>query len=109
MKLYFDSNCPLCKSFAGLLKKHLESEIETVPLPQGEFTQDFKLELSNGEILQGKDAIDALEKYVPKIKDFFWMLPEAYKSQALRGTYILGKFWRKFFYFLRGKNCGECG
>jgi len=104
LKLYFDSNCTLCRSFAGLLQKHLGSEIEVIPFPQGEQAKDFKLELSNGEFLYGKEAIDALEKEVPKIKDFFWMLPDSYKGKALHKTYAFGKFLRRI---LRRK-CGEC-
>ncbi|MCL1956194.1 MAG: DUF393 domain-containing protein [Fibromonadales bacterium] len=106
MKLYFDSNCALCRSFAKLLKKHLSGEIEIIPFPQGEGSKDFKLELSNGELLYGKEAIDALEKEVPKVKDFFWMLPDSYKGKALHKTYVFGKFLRRIF---GKKECGECG
>jgi hypothetical protein len=108
LKLYFDAACPLCRSFAKLLRKHLSSEAEIIEFPQGEQAKDFKLELSTGEFLYGKEAIDALEKEVPKIKDFFWMLPDSYKGKALRKTYTFGKFFHRFFYFLRGKRCGEC-
>jgi len=108
LKLYFDSNCPLCNSFAKLLRKHLSDEIEMLELPQGETAKDFKLEMPNGEFLYGREAISALEKEVPKVKDFFWMLPESYKGPALQGTYVLSKFWRKFFYFFKGRRCGEC-
>jgi len=104
LKLYFDSNCTLCRSFAGLLQKHLGGEIEVIPFPQGEQAKDFKLELSNGEFLYGKEAIDALEKEVPKIKDFFWMLPDSYKGKALHKTYAFGKFLRRIF----KRKCREC-
>jgi hypothetical protein len=108
LKLYFDSKCPLCRSFAKLLKKHLSDEIEIIALPYGEEAEDFKLELPSGEILQGKEAIDALAKEVPKVKDFFWMLPDAYRGKAVYKTYALAKFLRKVFYFFRGNQCGEC-
>ncbi|MDR2582790.1 MAG: hypothetical protein LBC75_04845 [Fibromonadaceae bacterium] len=107
MKLYFDSNCALCRSFAKLLQKHLSGEIEIIPFPQDEQAKDFKLELSNGEFLYGKEAIDALEKEVPKVKDFFWMLSDSYKGKALHKTYAFGKFLRRIFY--GRKECGECG
>jgi hypothetical protein len=86
----------------------LGSEVEIIEFPQGERADDFKLELSSGEILYGKEAIDALEKEVPKAKDFFWMLPDYYRGKALHKTYAFGKFLRKFFYFLRGRRCEEC-
>jgi len=104
LKLYFDSNCTLCRSFAGLLQKHLSSDVEIIPFPQGEGAKDFKLELSNGEFLYGKEAIDTLEKEVPKIKDFFWMLPDSYKGKALHKTYAFGRFLRRI---LR-RGCKEC-
>ena len=104
MKLYFDSHCPLCRSFAKLLRKHLGGEIEIIEFPQGEGAKDFKLELSNGEFLYGKEAIDVLEKEVPKVKDFFWMLPDSYKGKALHKTYALGKVLRWIF----KRKCREC-
>jgi len=107
LKLYFDSNCPLCRSFAKLLQKHLSGEIEVIPFPQGEESKDFKLELSNGKFLYGKEAIDALEKEVPKVKDFFWMLPDFYRGKALHKTYAFGKFLRRLFYGKR--ECEGCG
>jgi len=106
LKLYFDSHCPLCSSFAKLLQKHLSGEVEIIPLSQGEQAKDFKLELSDGEFLYGKEAIDALEKKVPKIKDFFWMLPDSYRGKALHKTYAFGKFLRRIFY--GRKECEEC-
>ena len=105
MKLYFDSGCSLCSSFAKLLKKHLGEQAQFLEMPDGEQAKDFKLELSNGKLLHGKAAIDALAKEFPKVRDFFWMLPESYKDKALHETYALSKFWRKFFYFLKGKRC----
>ena len=105
MKLYFDSNCVVCRSFAKLLQKHLSGEVEVIPFPQGEQIKDFKLELSNGEFLYGKEAIDALEKEVPKVKDFFWMLPDSYRGKALHKTYAFGKFLRRIFF---RKKCCEC-
>jgi len=108
LKLYFDSNCPVCRSFARLLQKHLSGEAEIIPLPQGEQTQDFKLELSNGEVLYGKEAIDALEREVPKVKDFFWMLPDSYRGKAVHKIYAFGKFLRRIFHFFGKRRCGEC-
>jgi predicted DCC family thiol-disulfide oxidoreductase YuxK len=108
LKLYFDSQCALCRSFAKLLQKHLGSRAEVIPFSQGEQAKDFKLELSNGEFLYGNEAIYALEKEIPKVKDFFWMLPDSYKGKAVYKTYAFGKFLRKVFYFFRGRRCGEC-
>ena len=105
MKLYFDSNCPVCRSYAKLLQKHLSGEVETVQLPEGELQQEFKLELSNGEFLYGKEAIDALVKEVPKVKDFFWMLPDSYKGKAVHEAYAFGKFMRKVFGFFSRNEC----
>jgi len=108
LKLHYDSDCPVCRSFAKLLQKHLSGEVETVPLPQGEQTQEFKLELLSGEVLYGKEAIDALEKENPKVKDFFWMLPDSYRGKAIHKTYAFGKFLRRIFRFFGKKRCEEC-
>jgi hypothetical protein len=108
LKLYFDAACPLCRSYAKLLQKHLSEQVEFLEMPDGEQSKDFKLELSSGEVLHGKEAVDALEKEIPKVKDFFWMLPESYKGKALQETYALGKFFHKIFYFFRRKWCKEC-
>jgi predicted DCC family thiol-disulfide oxidoreductase YuxK len=109
LKLYFDAACPLCNSFAKLLRKHLSEQVELLEMPQGEQAKDFKLELEGGEFLYGQEAIGALEKEIPKAKDFFWMLPDSYKGKALHGAYALGKFWRRIFYFFRKRRCDECG
>jgi len=109
LKLYFDATCPLCRSFAKLLRKHLSEQIELLEMPDGAQAKDFKLELSSGEILYGKEAIDALEKEAPRVRDFFWMLPESYKGKALHGTYALTKFGRWFFNLFRRRRCNECG
>jgi len=105
LKLYFDSDCPLCRSFAKLLQKHLSGEVNIIPFQQGEQAKDFKLELSNGEFLHGKEAIDALEREVPKIRDFFWMLPDSYRGKALHKTYAFGKFLRSILF---RKKCEKC-
>jgi len=83
----------------------LSSEVDIIPFPQGEGAKDFRLELSNGELLYGKEAIDTLEKEVPKVKDFFWMLPDSYRGKALHKTYAFGKFLRRIFF---RKKCCEC-
>ncbi|MDR2999935.1 MAG: DUF393 domain-containing protein [Fibromonadaceae bacterium] len=106
MKLYFDSSCPLCRSFAKLLQKHLSGEVETIPLPQGEQAQEFEL-VFNGETLRGKEAIDTLVKEVPRVKDFFWMLPDSYRGKAVHKTYALGRLFRRLSKFFSGK-CEEC-
>jgi len=108
LKLYFDSNCPVCRSFAKLLQKHLSGEVEIIPLPQDEQAQEFKLELSSGEVLYGKEAIEALEREIPKVKDFFWMLPSSYRGKAVYKTYAFGRFLRRIFYFFGKRQCGEC-
>lgn len=108
MKLYYDSNCILCCSFAKLLQKHLGEQISLLKFSENEDAKDFKIELSNGEFLYGTEAIDALEKHVPKVRDFFWMLPDKYKNKALHKTYTLSKFWRNFFSFFKIKRCGDC-
>ena len=83
----------------------MSGEVDIIPFPQGEGAKDFKLELSNGEFLYGKEAIDTLEKEVPKVKDFFWMLPDSYRGKALHKTYAFGKFLRWIFF---RKKCCEC-
>jgi predicted DCC family thiol-disulfide oxidoreductase YuxK len=108
LKLYYDSSCPVCNSFAKLLRKNFDGQVELLDMPQGEQAKEFKLETDNGEFLHGKEAIDRLASEVPKIKDFFWILPDSYRGKALHKTYAFGKFIRHIFYFFRGKPCGEC-
>jgi hypothetical protein len=86
----------------------LDGRLELLELPHGEQAQDFKIETQSGEFLHGKEAIDYLAREIPRVKEFFWMLPDSYKEKALHGTYVLGKFWRRFFYFLKGSRCRQC-
>jgi hypothetical protein len=106
LKLYFDSNCPVCRSFAKLLQKHLSGEVEIIPF--SEQAEDFKLELAGGKTLYGKEAIKILEKEIPKIKDFFWMLPGSYRGKAIYKTYAFGKFLRRISNFFGGRRCDKC-
>jgi len=95
-RLLYDPQCAVCNSFAKLLRKNLEGSVELVPMEPQEASQakEFRLELADGTSLQGEAAIQALEKIEPRIRDYFWMLPPAYRGKALVRTYRFGKWLR---------------
>lgn len=98
-RLLYDSDCTVCRSFARLLQKNLGDAIVLVPMDPAtaRTATEFSLEQPDGTVLHGEAAIAALEKAVPAIRDYFWMLPPSYRGKALVRTYRLGKWLRKLW------------
>ncbi|GHV11017.1 hypothetical protein AGMMS49938_00990 [Fibrobacterales bacterium] len=107
-RLFYDPLCPVCRSFAGLLRKNLDGAVELVELDikEAKTSKDFRLELSDGSVLYGEQAIQRLASEVPKVKDFFWMLPDSYRNKAVLQSYRFAKWLRKMFV---RRECRECG
>ena len=104
-RLFYDPECPVCRSFAKLLRTNLHGQVELVPMDKAtaRSATEFSLELPDGSHLQGEPAIKALEKMVPAIGNYFWMLPPGYRGQAVIQSYRFGKWLRRLF------GCRACG
>ena len=105
-RLYYDPGCPVCQSFAKLLRKHLQGEVELVPMDAqtAEKAQEFRLETSEGISLYGEQAVKELARIEPRIQEYFWMLPPSYRGKALVRTYRFGNWLRR----LLRRPCGRC-
>jgi predicted DCC family thiol-disulfide oxidoreductase YuxK len=96
--LYYDHECPVCRSFAKLLRKKLGDRclFANMSSEQKEEYQEFVWQ-KDGVNFSGKDAIEKMEKDFPEIKEFFWMLPGKYRSEALVRSWKFAKWLRKTF------------
>jgi len=104
--LYYDAQCILCKSFAQLLSRKISPEelvLSPMNAEERRHARDFRVSTPEGE-LQGKDAISWLAARLPAIRQFFWMLPDSYRTSALIRTYSFAKKIRRWF----GRSC-RCG
>lgn len=102
-KLYYDAFCPICTSFASILKNKLDQDkIEFVASSTND--GNFKLILPNGSSKFGQDAINELANTFPTILNYFWMLPNGLKKPALDMAYKIGSTVRKVI-----KKTGGCG
>lgn len=63
---------------------------------------EFRLVLALGATYHGIEAIQELERQVPAIRDFFWMLPDRYRGKALVQSYRLGRWFRQLW------GCRQC-
>lgn len=105
-RLYYDSGCPVCRSFAKLLDKHLKGAVELIPMEEESASQarEFRLETSEGHSLYGEQAVHELARLEPRIEEYFWMLPPSYRGKALVRTYKFGNWLRRLF----RRPCGRC-
>lgn len=105
--LYYDSNCPICSSFARLLKGKLDrTRINVVALASD--ASDFKLKTPRGAEYVGKEALDILLREFPEVKSFFWMLPTGMRSNAVKATVSVAKSARNLIGSLTKRPC-NCG
>lgn len=103
-KLYYDGGCPICNNYVKLLKRKLNvSQIQFIATT--EKLDDFKFVTGTGKVYYGVDATKQLAKQFPKVLDYFWMLPEKYKTAALSIAYKAGSVVRAV---LKKAGCG-CG
>jgi predicted DCC family thiol-disulfide oxidoreductase YuxK len=106
IQCFYDAGCPLCRSFAGLLSKHLAGQIEMLPMGEEEAktAKEFKLVTEEGLTLYGERAVNHMARFYPKVRDFFWMLPASYQGKAAVEAYRFGKWLRRLW----GRGCREC-
>jgi len=104
-KLYYDGNCPVCTNYVKLLRKKLNpTKIECIATTTD--ATEFKLVTPDGRTFNGEQAIEKLAERFPKVKNFFWMLPERYKVKALKVAYKVGGAVRKIIKKKGGCGCG---
>ena len=88
-RLYYDATCPVCTNFIKLLRKKINiSKISILPSPTD--AKDFQFVDLQGRVYSGDSAVEQLSIAFPKIKNFFWMLPDKYKLKALKAAYQVG-------------------
>ncbi|NLB62748.1 MAG: hypothetical protein GX801_01400 [Fibrobacter sp.] len=95
--LKYDSECPLCNSFAKLLKRKLAGEavlLEAMAATEAKHATEFEL-VTPQKTLLGKEAVEYLAEEFPQIKDIFWMLPDSYKTRAVIKSYSLAQKFRR--------------
>jgi hypothetical protein len=109
MILYYDSNCPVCKSFVKLLEK--QSSLDNLSFNQisDEKLLEYKeFYVQDGEkIFIGKEAINYLADFYPSIKDIFWILPPEYRKGALHKSYKMASWFRRWFLGKKDCDCPE--
>ena len=104
-KLYYDGNCPVCTNFVKLLQRKLDPErIEFVPTNTN--AKDFQFILGDGSVFYGEQAIEQMAMAFPRVKNFFWMLPDKYKIKALQTAYKVGGMVRNLIKPKKGCGCG---
>jgi hypothetical protein len=105
--LYYDGKCPVCKSFAKLLRQKLTAQqLELVALQgeQADKAEEFFLDTPSGRVF-GYHAAQTLEQAYPQIKEYFFMLPSKYRHEAYAKTYALGRWLRTI---LRPRHKRKC-
>jgi hypothetical protein len=101
-KLYYDPQCPVCKTFVDLIKKKVElTQVKIIPSLD---EKEFKYIDSKGVTYKGDSAVKRFSEEFPKILDYFWMLPKSLQSKALNVAYKVGTAVRKVI----TNDCG-CG
>lgn len=101
-KLYYDSGCPICNNYVKLLKRKLDQR-RVKFIGTTEKLDDFKYVTSNNKTYYGTEATKQLAKEFPVVLDYFWMLPEKYKTSALSIVYKAGSVVRTV---LKKTGCG---
>jgi predicted DCC family thiol-disulfide oxidoreductase YuxK len=110
--LHFDPHCPVCKSFAKLIRRKIsEEELPYQAMSEEEALQadSFVLELTSEDDtklkLEGPEAIDKLAELYPAIREYFWMLPSNWHAPAMETTWRVGKWMRSIMNRLSGRKC----
>lgn len=85
-QLIYDANCPICNNYTRLLKKKITPDkLEYVP--DGDGLDEFRYINSDGVMFEGNAAIDELSKDFTEVNQFFWLLPQKYRTTALKAVY----------------------
>lgn len=107
--LYYDAQCPVCKSFIKLIRKSIpDHQLKFYAISEIALSKyhEFYIEI-HGEVLIGKDAVDYISKNFPQIKEYFWMLPPNYRHDALQGSLKIAQWIRRYIFRRRDCNCNE--
>lgn len=105
--LYFDADCPVCKSFSKLLAQKISPDkltLQPISSDDLEKYREFYI-LVEGQALIGQDAIQYLSSQYPEIKEFFWMLPPQYRHQAIKSSLRIARWIRRWILGKRDCNC----
>lgn len=106
-QLIYDENCPICTNYIRLIKKKIsEEDLDYVPNSDG--LDEFRYINTNGVMLEGKPAVDELSKDFIEVTQFFWLLPQKYRTTALQVAYKTASTVRKALKKVSGGGCG-CG
>ena len=106
-QLVYDESCPICKNYTRLLKKKVTPD-KLEYAPNGEGLEDFRYINSNGVTFEGSPAIDELSKDFPEVNQFFWLLPQKYRTGALKAVYKASSAVRNVLKTATRGGCG-CG
>lgn len=105
-KVIYDGNCPVCTTYMRLVKNKLGSE-KVEYITSSETATDFEYTSLAGKSYFGTQAIAAMAKDFPAIKDYAWYLPEKYRTVGLQMQYKVGSVIRKAVGIVKkGCNCG---
>lgn len=106
-KLIYDANCPICANYTRLLKKKISPE-KLDYVPDGDGLDEFRYINSNEVAFEGRPAIDELSKDFPEVNQFFWLLPQKYRTTALKAAYTAASAARSVLKTVTRGGCG-CG
>lgn len=106
-QLIFDDGCPICANYVRILKKKV-SETVLDYIPDGSGLDEFRYINADGVIYEGSPAIDALSKDFDEVNQFFWILPQKYRTSALKLAYRAASVTRQAIKAVSRGGCG-CG
>ena len=116
-RIYYDKTCPVCSNYIKLVQRKVEQQAEKAGKKVGELVEyyqseagasEFKFIDENGKEYSGSDAIEAMAKVFPSVKDYMFMLPQKYKVSGLKAAYKVGSVVRKAYGAVKkGCNCGK--
>ncbi len=105
-RFFYDNGCPICTQYKRLIQRKIGDRAEYLPAPEG--ASDFSYISTDGKTHTGSDAIEALVKDFPEVKDYMWALPEKFKLAAMKIVYKASSVVRKTYGIVnKGCNCGK--
>jgi len=106
-QLVYDANCPICTNYVRLLKKKVTPDkLEYVPSTAS--LDEFQYINADGVTFEGAPAIDELTKDFSEVTQFFWLLPQKYRTTALKAVYAASGVVRNVLGRVKKGGCG-CG
>ncbi len=104
-KLIYDEECPLCRRFAGLIKRFNRGQIENISFQRyhpeegkvslEDLQEDVHLIGKNGEVLRGADALNKILTLVPESKPLRWIAESRWGKKSGKVLYSTMKFFRR--------------